>query len=46
MRLLESMVIFFMLTVPAFGMSSYEDVNASYQRSDALLLDRHGEAIH
>ncbi|HSA78803.1 MAG TPA: penicillin-binding protein 1C [Nitrospirota bacterium] len=46
MRLLLSIVILFMLTVPAFGMSSYEDVKASYQRSDALLLDRHGEEIH
>jgi penicillin-binding protein 1C len=46
MRFLLSIVILFMLTLPAFGMPSYEEVKASYQRSDALLLDRHGEVIH
>ena len=35
-----------MLQGPAFGMPSFDEVKADFQRSDAVLLDRHGEVIH
>ena len=34
-----------LLSGQARGMSSYEEVKAAYQSSDAVLLDRHGEII-
>lgn len=36
----------FLVAGQSYGMSSFEDVKAAYQSSDAVLLDRHGEVIH
>ncbi len=34
------------LAAPALGAPSFEEVKSSWVRSDALLLDRHGEILH
>ncbi|OGQ96635.1 MAG: penicillin-binding protein 1C [Deltaproteobacteria bacterium RIFOXYD12_FULL_57_12] len=39
-------VFLLMLASPCLAAPSYEEVKTSFQSSDAVLLDRHGEVIH
>jgi len=46
MKILFTIVISIFLTSNAYALSSFQEVKDSYQKSDAVLLDRHGEVIH
>lgn len=46
MRSCWFIILSLMLTGRAFGMPSFDAVKAGFQRSDAVLLDRHGAMIH
>ena len=46
MRLVWMLILPIVLQGQVFGMTSFVAVKASYQRSDAVLLDRRGEVIH
>ncbi len=39
-------IIFSLLTSAAHAMPSFKEVKDSYKKSDAVLLDRHGQVIH
>lgn len=40
------LLIIMLLPITANALPSFQDVKDSYKKSDALLLDRHGEVIH
>jgi len=35
-----------LLVIPVYALPSFQDIKISYKKSDAVLLDRHGEVIH
>jgi penicillin-binding protein 1C len=46
MKILFSIIIFLIITSPAYALPSFQEVKDSYRKSDAVLLDRHGKIIH
>ena len=40
------MLIFFVMVSNAHAMPSFQEIKDSYKKSDAVLLDRHGDVIH
>lgn len=46
MRYVWTIIVLFLLAGQAFGMPTFDEVNAAYHSSDAVLLDRHGDVIH
>ncbi len=46
MRHLIILIVLFVAPGEVFGAPSFSGVKSSYQSSDAVLLDRHGEVIH
>ncbi len=46
MRIFIIAVVIVLLSFPAYALPGFDDIKASYKRSDALLLDRHGAVIH
>jgi penicillin-binding protein 1C len=46
MRVFISAVVIALFSFPAYALPGFDDIKASYKRSDALLLDRHGVVIH
>ena len=46
MRTLLSIIAFLIIASSAHALPSFQEVKNSYEKSDAVLLDRHGEVIH
>ncbi|MEK7851987.1 MAG: biosynthetic peptidoglycan transglycosylase, partial [Deltaproteobacteria bacterium] len=46
MKLFFILTLFCLYAIPANALPTFQEVKSSYKKSDALLLDRHGEVIH
>lgn len=46
MKPFSILILFCLYAIPAHALPTFNDVKSSYKKSDALLLDRHGEVIH
>ena len=46
MKIMSAILISILLVSNAYALPSFQEVRDSYQKSDAVLLDRHGEVIH
>lgn len=46
MRSFLIIIVFVFFTSSAHALPSFEEIKASYKKSDAVLLDRHGAVIH
>ena len=46
MRIVVIAVAIILLSFPAYALPGFDDIRASYRKSDAVVLDRHGAVIH